>query len=88
MSKFEEELIASRLGRVGADRMALGLGCIPDPERGDMEVVVVLRARVAELEAENAVLKSKIPDPEIVIERVCHGAQAIFAPVIFNGKPI
>lgn len=37
-------------GRTGADRMAMGLPCIPDKERGDMDTIADLRLRLAEAE--------------------------------------
>jgi hypothetical protein len=44
---LKDEYRAAACGRIGADRMILGLACIPDPERGDMQIVADLRVLVA-----------------------------------------
>jgi uncharacterized membrane protein len=48
--EYEDQMIHDAIvGRVGADRMALGLPCIPDPVNGDLEVVLKLREENNEL---------------------------------------
>ena len=74
MSTFENELISAAHGRMGSDRMALGLRCIPDRYRGDMEVVAVLRARVAELAAALREIDNYTED--FASKLVAHGALA------------
>ena len=40
------ETAAAAQGRLGADRMALGLASVPDKDRGDMDVIASLRSRL------------------------------------------
>ena len=43
-----EDYKAASEGRLGADRMALGLSIIPDKNRGDMDEVLRLRTAIKE----------------------------------------
>ena len=44
MPEYHEMVKEAAEARVGANRMAAGLPCIPDPLRGDLETVERLRA--------------------------------------------
>ena len=61
---YAEEYRLAREGRAGADRMALGLPCIPDSVYGDLERVEKLEGRISELECDD-----DEPDKEIT-ERI------------------
>jgi|ERR1035437_5802345 hypothetical protein len=50
---YEDQAIQdAAIGRIGADRMAAHLPCIPDGIRGDLEVVLKLREEVESLKCE------------------------------------
>ena len=51
MDKEMKEYADAINGGIGADRMMHGLGIIPDPIRGDLETIIALEARNAELVA-------------------------------------
>ena len=44
---YTDQLEAARIGAIGADRIAMGLSSLPDPERGDMDVIATIRADLA-----------------------------------------
>lgn len=44
MTEYHELQKEAAEARIGADRMAIGLSCIPDPLRGDMAEVERLQA--------------------------------------------
>lgn len=52
-------------GRVGADRIALRLGIIPHPVKGDMYEVKKLRAALLKADARIAELEEKIVAHEV-----------------------
>jgi len=44
MTEYHEMVKEAADARIGADRMAMGLSCIPDPLRGDMAEIERLTA--------------------------------------------
>jgi hypothetical protein len=54
MTEYHEMVKEAREARIGADRMAMGLPCIPDPLRGDMAEIERLRS---ECDLTNAALE-------------------------------
>ena len=46
MSEYHDMQREAAEARIGADRMAMGLSCIPDPLRGDMAEVAQLREQL------------------------------------------
>jgi hypothetical protein len=51
-----ENYKAAAEGRLGADRMALGLSIIPDKNRGDMDEVLRLRSAIQRAETSFGIL--------------------------------
>lgn len=67
MTEYHEMQKEAAEARIGADRMAMGLSCIPDPLRGDMAEIERLRE---EGTVELAKAMMKIERQETALERI------------------
>jgi len=58
----EEEIRDAAIGRIGADRMEVGLGSIPNKIAGDLEKVKQLQTENKELKEEKMTLVAALRD--------------------------
>ena len=65
MSEYHELQREAAEARVGADRMAMGLSCIPDPLRGDMVEIERLKEVTLRLQVEIDWLREVIKNTKL-----------------------